>query len=177
MGLPGSRMICGGILCQIIGLLYNDLAFDNSNYKTANQIAIALDYLNRNYSRSDLKISELAEITGVSEKHFRRLFFDIYKKKPHEFLRDFRLNKAELMILNTSKQISDIAFQCGFSDVYYFCKVFKNETGTTPAKYKKEFPFFRKLLFVCYVIPDKNICFATIIFYYLLSRYEAYLLP
>lgn len=137
LGLPGSRMICGGILCQIIGLLYNDLAFDNSNYKTANQIAIALDYLNRNYSRSDLKISELAEITGVSEKHFRRLFFDIYKKKPHEFLRDFRLNKAEVLILNTSKSISDIAFQCGFSDVYSFSHCFKKNYGVSPTNYRK----------------------------------------
>ena len=56
---------------------------------------------------------------------------------------------------------------------------FLDEAGTffvpTPAKYKKEFPFFRKLLFVCYVIPDKNICFATIIFYYLLSLKNTFL--
>ncbi len=137
LNLPGSRMICSGILRQIIGMLYNDLAFDGINYKTANKIAAALDYLDRNYNRSDLKISKLAEITGVSEKHFRRLFFDIYKKKPHEFLRDFRLNKAELLILNTSKQISDIAFQCGFSDVYSFSHCFKKNYGVSPTDYRK----------------------------------------
>ena len=136
-GLPGSEMICSGILRQIIGLLYNDLAFGNVNYKMANKIAITLDYLNQNYSRSDLTISELAEITGISEKHFRRLFFDIYKKKPHEFLRDFRLNKAELLILNTSGQISDIAFACGFSDVYSFSHCFKREFGVSPTNYRE----------------------------------------
>lgn len=135
--LPGSKMICKGILCQIIGMLYNDLAFDSINRKAADKIAIALDYLNRNYSRSDLKIGELAEITGVSEKHFRRLFFEIYKKKPHEFLRDFRLSKAELLILNTSKQISEIAFQCGFSDVYSFSHCFKREFGISPMDYRE----------------------------------------
>lgn len=137
LNLPGSEMICNGILCQIIGMLYNDLAFDSINYKMANKIAIALDYLNQNYNRSDLKISELAEITGISEKHFRRLFFDIYKKKPHEFLRDFRLNKAELLILNTSKQISEIAFQCGFSDVYSFSHCFKKNYGVSPKRYRE----------------------------------------
>lgn len=137
LDLPGSRMICSGILRQIIGMLYNDLAFDSINHKMANKMAVALDYLNRNYHRSDLKISELAERTGVSEKHFRRLFFDIYKKKPHEFLRDFRLNKAELFILNTSKQISEIAFQCGFSDVYSFSHCFKREFGVSPTDYRK----------------------------------------
>lgn len=137
LDLLGSKMICCGILCQIIGMLYNDIAFDSINYKMADKIGIALDYLNQNYNRSDLKISELAEITGISEQHFRRLFFDIYKKKPHEVLRDFRLNKAELLILNTSKAISDIAFQCGFSDVYSFSHCFKKNYGISPMAYRK----------------------------------------
>lgn len=137
LDLPGSQMICSGILSQIIGLIYNDLAFDSINYKMTNKLAAALDYLNQNYSRSDLTISELAAITGISEKHFGHLFFDIYKKKPHEFLRDFRLNKAELLLLNTSKQISDIAFQCGFSDVYSFSHCFKKNYGISPKIYRE----------------------------------------
>ena len=135
--LPGTQIMCSGILCQIIGMLYNDLAFDNINYKMANKIEISLDYLNQNYSRSDLKISELAEIAGISEKHFRRLLFDIYKKNPHEYLRDFRLNKAELFILNTSKRISDIAILCGFSDVYSFSHCFKKNYGVSPKIYRE----------------------------------------
>ena len=143
LNLPGSKMICEGILCQIIGMLYNDLTFDSINYKLSNKIEIALDYLNQNYTRSDFKISEMVEITGISEKHFRRLFFDTYKKKPHEFLRDFRLNKAELLILNTQKQISDIAFQCGFSDVYSFSHCFKREFGISPTDYRETHAHYR----------------------------------
>ena len=50
LNLPGTRMICNGILCQMIGMLYNDLRFDDINYKMAGKIETALDYLNRNYS-------------------------------------------------------------------------------------------------------------------------------
>lgn len=137
-GLPGSRMICNGILYQIIGQLYNDLVSDAIIHKTANKIEIALDYLNRNYSHSDLKISEVAKMTGMSEKHFRRVFYDVYKKKPHEFLRDIRLNKAVLLILNTSKSVSDIAIQCGFSDVYSFSHCFKRNFGVSPNAYREQ---------------------------------------
>ena len=137
LNLQGSELICNGILYQIIGLLYNDFAFDNINCKMANKIEIVLDYLNQNFQRSDLKISEFAEWIGISEKHFRRLFFDVYNKKPHEFLRDFRLNKAELLILNTSKPISDIAIQCGFSDVYSFSHCFKRNFGVSPKAYRE----------------------------------------
>lgn len=137
LNLPGTRMICNGILCQMIGMLYNDLRFDNINYKMAGKIETALDYLNQNYSRPDLKICELAEITGISDKHFRRLFWDIYQKTPHEFLRDFRLNKAELLLLNTSKSISEIALWCGFSDVYSFSHCFKQNFGVPPKVYRE----------------------------------------
>lgn len=136
LNLQGSKIICNGILCHIIGLLYNDFAFDNINRKMANKIEIALDYLNKNYQRSDLKISECAEWAGISEKHFRRLFFDVYDKKPHEFLRDFRLSKAESLILNTSKPISDIALQCGFADVYSFSHCFKRHFRISPKAYR-----------------------------------------
>lgn len=137
LNLQGSILICSGILCHIIGLLYNDYAFDSIKGKTAGKIEIAIDYLNRSYHRSDLKISELAEQADISEKHFRRLFYDVYNKNPHEFLRDFRLNKAELLLLNTSKQISDIALSCGFSDVYSFSHCFKKSFGISPKTYRE----------------------------------------
>ena len=137
LGLPGSQTICNGILYQIIGQLYNDLVSDEMTHKTANKIEIALDYLSRNYSHSDLKISEVAKMTGMSEKHFRRVFYDVYKKKPHEFLKDIRLNNAEQLLLNTSKPVSDIAIRCGFSDVYSFSHCFKRNFGISPIAYRK----------------------------------------
>lgn len=138
LNLNGSRIICNGILYQIIGQIYKDLVLDDINYKMANKIEIAVDYLNRNYRRSDLKISEVAEATEISEKHLRRIFCDVYKMKPHEFLRDIRLNKAVLLILNTSKPVSDIAIQCGFSDVYSFSHCFKRNFGVSPNAYREQ---------------------------------------
>ena len=111
--------------------------FPSRQDEMANKLEIALDYLNRNYSHSDLKISEAAKMTGMSEKHFRRVFYGVYKKKPHEFLKDIRLNNAEQLLLNTSKPVSDIAIQCGFSDVYSFSHCFKRNFGISPKTYRK----------------------------------------
>lgn len=137
LNLKGSKIICNGILCQIIGALYNDMAYDNVKSKTAAKMEFVLDYINKNYHRRDFRISGLAQKIGISEKHFRRLFFDIYNKNPHEFLRDFRLSKAELLMLNTSKSISDIAIWCGFSDVYSFSHCFKQNFGISPKEYRQ----------------------------------------
>lgn len=135
--LQGSQMICSGILRRIIGMLYNDYTLRGADPAKAKRIEKSLDYLKQNYHRPNLKISELADIASVSEKHFRCLFFDVYKKRPHEFLRDFRLNKAVLLLMNTSKQISEIAVQCGFSDVYSFSHCFKKTYGISPKAYRE----------------------------------------
>ncbi len=133
----GSQMICGGILQQIIGMLYNDRAYSALNAQKANKLKKSIDFLKQNYQNPDLTVKELAETANISEKHFRRLFVEIYDKNPHEFLRDFRLNTAEPLLLNTSKQISDIAVQCGFSDVYSFSHCFKKHMGISPKKYRE----------------------------------------
>ena len=135
--LPGSQMICSGILRQIIGMLHNDCAYGGLNPKTAARLKKSLDFLKQNYRNSDLKVRDLAAVADISEKHFRRLFFEIYDKSPHEFLRDFRLNAAERLLLNTPKQISDIALQCGFSDVYSFSHCFKKYIGVSPSEYRE----------------------------------------
>lgn len=140
MALPGSQMICNGILHQIIGMLYNDFAFTGMKDKMANKLEYALDFLNQNYYRQDLRISELADKINISEKHFRRLFEKVYGQKPHEFIIDFRLNKAELLLLNTSKSISDIAIQCGFADVYSFSHCFKKKYFISPKMYRTANP-------------------------------------
>ena len=135
---PGSQLICCGILREIIGELYNDYVFDNIDYSKLKKIKPAVDYLKENYHRSDLEICELAIISDLSVKQFRRIFADVYNKNPYEFLREYRLNKSEIMLLYTQKSISDIAVHCGFSDVYSFSHCFKGHFGISPKSYREQ---------------------------------------
>ena len=135
---PGYMTICNGILMQIIGYLYNEFKFKDVNLKKMQRIERALEYLRCHYSCSDFKISYLAEISYMSEKNFRRVFFEIYNKNPYDYLQEYRINQAEILLLNTSKSISDIASECGFSDIYSFSHSFKKHIGISPNKYKAE---------------------------------------
>lgn len=135
---PGSQMICNGILQQILGMLYNYFSANRSNSKRVQTLEDAFEYLTLNYHRPDLKVADLAKISRLSEKHFRRLFVELYQTTPHKFVRDFRLNKAKILLMDHSKQISDIALECGFSDVYAFSHCFKAAFGMSPKAYKEQ---------------------------------------
>ena len=133
---PGYITICNGMLLQIIGQLYNEHETGHDKFSKITKIENSIQYIKSNYSNPELKISKLALVANMSEKHFRRIFSEIYKKTPYAFLQEFRIDKAEILLLNTSKSISDIALQCGFSDVYSFSHCFKKHRKMSPRDYR-----------------------------------------
>ncbi len=133
---PGYMAICNGIIIQIIGYLYNEHKLDVGSLQKMHRLENAVEYINKHYDNADLKISDLANSISMSEKHFRRIFFDVYQKTPYTFLQEFRIQKAEILLSNTSKNISDIALQCGFCDIYSFSHCFKKHTGLSPSEYR-----------------------------------------
>ena len=72
----------------------------------------------------------------MSDKNLRRIFSEVYHITPHEFLREFRINKAKILLLHTQETITNIALQCGFSDVYSFSHCFKSLIGISPKEYR-----------------------------------------
>lgn len=133
---PGYMAICNGILLQIIGSLYNEYKTDISHFRKISRIEGAMHYLNDNYDSPDLEIRDLAAAVNMSEKNFRRVFVDVYKKTPYKFMQEFRIKKAEFLLTNTDKSISEIAILCGFCDIYSFSHCFKNHNGISPVKYR-----------------------------------------
>ena len=133
---PGHISICNGLIIQILGFLYNEHNLDIAKYKKIQRIDAAIQYLNKHYNSSELKINRLAYEVNMSEKNFRRIFYDIYGETPYAFLQKLRINKAGILLLNTSKSISDIALQCGFCDVYSFSHCFKKHIGASPTEYR-----------------------------------------
>ena len=136
---PGYMAICNGLILQIIGFLYDEYRIPDIDSQKLRRIEQPVDFLKKHYADPDFKISHLAQIANISEKHFRRIFFDIYKKTPYTFLHELRINKAEILLLNTPNNISDIALQCGFSDVYSFSHSFKKHKGISPSEYRTKF--------------------------------------
>lgn len=101
------------------------------------QINLALAYINSNYS-IDIKVEELATISGYSLFHFHRTFKSITDENVHDYIRNTRLEKASnLLIYNQHKKIEEIALGCGFSTGTGFSAAFKKRFGVTPRDWKK----------------------------------------
>lgn len=134
----GRKAVTGGLLLEIIGALYDEYEKNTQEKGAFAKIEHAINYLKENYADPELKISRLSEISAMSERQFRRIFFSLYGKNPYAFLLDYRIDKAKTMVYYTSKSISSIAYECGFSDVYGFSRSFRAHTGLSPKNYREK---------------------------------------
>ncbi|MDH4472315.1 MAG: AraC family transcriptional regulator [Fluviicola sp.] len=90
------------------------------------------EYINSCYMLP-LSIEQVAQECHLSEYHFFRLFKAVIGISPHQYLIRKRIENAHTLLLDKSHSVSDIAFLCGFSDVFSFSKAFKKHTGTSPS--------------------------------------------
>ncbi len=82
-----------------------------------------------------LSIPELAHLTHRSESTFKRDFKKYFNESPAKFFKTKRLEKAAKMVLSSSLQINEIAFECGFENAAHFSDSFHTHFGTSPKEY------------------------------------------
>ncbi|AWV98204.1 ATP-binding protein [Arcticibacterium luteifluviistationis] len=93
------------------------------------------DFLEHNYSNSTLSVMDMAERMEMSDTQLRRKLKNISGYSPNEYLRKFRLKKAEQLLKRGNKSISEIAFEIGFENLSYFSKIFQQEYDCLPSEY------------------------------------------
>lgn len=89
--------------------------------------------------RSEFSIQELAEQAGMSTNHFIRTFRERFGYTPRAFQHQAKISAARRLLSQTRYPIKLIAEWTGFSDVYYFSRLFTMKTGQSPAAYRKAF--------------------------------------
>lgn len=95
------------------------------------------EYINDNFSNSKLNISELAKEFGYEKKYISAVFKAQKGVTFTEYLRNIRIRHAAFLFEEGIESVNSVAMLSGFSDAFYFSKLFKNETGMRPTDYIK----------------------------------------
>ena len=104
---------------------------------TDSAIIPAVNYISENLYNPELDNEKAAAAAEISESYMRRLFKKKYGKTPKQYILEMRIKKAGRLLCETAEPVTDIAYDCGFSSVYHFCREFKAVTGITPTRYRK----------------------------------------
>ena len=93
------------------------------------------EYLEDNF-RNQIMLDKLAEYVGMNKKYLCKIFKDYTSRTLIEYVNELRIENACYEISIAGKNITEAAFESGFNDSGYFCKMFKRYKGITPGEYK-----------------------------------------
>lgn len=96
----------------------------------------AVEYIRENYSRR-LTLEEMARVAGYSPNYFHHVFTSVMGKTPQQYLLEERIRHAKLLLTQSEKTISEIAYECGFASQSHFSVRFKEVTYSTPGEYRQ----------------------------------------
>ncbi len=100
--------------------------------------AKAVAYIERCFTQR-ITLEEIADIAGMSVRHFQRQFKSTYLITPQEYIAMLRMQKAIRMLLNTDLTITEIAMECGYQDSNLFSRQFRKNTGLSPRSYRTDY--------------------------------------
>lgn len=126
----GASALAYSFLCHVA-------AGDAQNSQHPPLVAAAIEHIREHYAEV-YGVEELAEALGVNKSYLIRTFTAAAGISPGKYLTETRIENAKRFLLQGSYPLEVIAGLCGFSGSNYFCKVFKKETGETPAAWRKK---------------------------------------
>jgi AraC-like DNA-binding protein len=82
-------------------------------------------------------VAALAKQHGLSVSHFSRVFEAVAGGRPQPFLIAARIDHARELLALTPASVGSIAHTAGFSDIYYFSRLFKQRVGVSPSVFRR----------------------------------------
>jgi transcriptional regulator GlxA family with amidase domain len=93
--------------------------------------------------RTDKPVKEMTRISGLPQTSFARRFEAATGKKPMEYVLAMRIEEARQMLETGDSSITDIGEEVGYTDTASFRRLFKRETGLSPAEHRRMFGTIR----------------------------------
>jgi AraC-like DNA-binding protein len=132
-----------GILCQLLAIYRihagDAVGGEEGIYPGWAHVQKAVNLIQQQHRFPDCSLAGIAEACRLSPAYMSRLFKRTMGVSPVTYLNQFRVERAQSMLLNTDLTGYEVAERCGFANGVVFCKVFKRRTATTPARWRQKY--------------------------------------
>jgi AraC-like DNA-binding protein len=100
------------------------------------RIAGAKVYIDNNF-HAPIDLEQVSQQAFLSRFHFHRLFKQVYKKTPHQYITYKRIEEAKAMLAKEGISISDVCNHIGYESLGSFSSLFRKQNGCSPQYYRK----------------------------------------
>jgi AraC-like DNA-binding protein len=123
-------------LWQFIADTSSSISYSIQNFSP--EIKHAVNYIHNTPPAHKLSITQLASESSLSVETFRKRFQADVGESPIQYLLHHRITKAKELLGDKNLTIKQIAFETGFSDPFYFSRLFKKYESVSPLTFRRE---------------------------------------
>ncbi len=116
----------------------NNDRYSSLSKQTMSTLHRIFEYVDSNFSKN-ITLEDVAQEVGYSTSYFARFFKWNTGQTFMNFLRQYRVNKAKIILLNEKVPITEVSERAGFSSLKSFYRSFKAEEKIPPLQYQKKF--------------------------------------
>jgi len=128
-----------GIMRILVSLFFSDATDTRSSRKTAAVVRFkkALDYIEEHLTE-DITLARLAEIMHLQPTYFSNLFCRYFSIPPIQYITRKKIEKAQNLLISSEYSVNEIAAKTGYDDVFYFSRLFRKYSGSSPKHYRNQ---------------------------------------
>lgn len=139
---PGYAFLVRHALSQLLYQIFclqrhYTTGLSESVLRNEERIKIMISFIEAHFQQP-VTLQEIAASAAISKSECIRCFSRSIGRTPIQFLKEFRLQKAAVLLYSTDMSIGDIAFSCGFSEMSYFTRSFRAQYAVTPTEYRQK---------------------------------------
>lgn len=141
---PNWSELCWGILSHILVLIEDhiisasDTTLDFSNNDNHTRFNKVIQYIKENLAHP-IALEDLYAQSSLSKSQFSLQFKKIFKCTATQYISQERCNRAAALLKGSDKNISEIAYLCGFNSLSYFNKQFKLFHHNSPREFRERY--------------------------------------
>ena len=137
----GYHIALKGYVYAFLSQIYRlneHLESETIHHETINhrRVGTVINHINENFS-TEIDFRKLVEDMFLHYSYFSRVFKEQTGKSMRQYLHEYRLTTALNLLSSTDKNVTEVALECGFDDLNYFSRAFKELIGLSPSNFKK----------------------------------------
>jgi AraC family transcriptional regulator, transcriptional activator of pobA len=113
---------------------------DREYVGSSRELAYYKDFMKviKNDVPTNKSIDDFTKALGISKTHLNRVCQTIMGESTKQVIANYLINEAMILLAHTDMTISEIAHQLDFKDVSYFCRFFKKQAKSSPARFRED---------------------------------------
>jgi AraC family transcriptional regulator, transcriptional activator for feuABC-ybbA operon len=135
--LPGYEFITKALLQQLLFEIFQNIKNNSQNYSTSLKVEKIIEYMRQNIDNR-LTLADLSELVQLSSAYLSRVFKETTGYSVIGFFNKIKVDKAKELIIEGDKKVKEVAQILGFTDEFYFSRIFKKIEGMSPSEFYRK---------------------------------------